>query len=227
MHDQLFNIWSLFNQACPLCDIHPGIASGPCQSCLNDLPHLLQACNRCALPGSHNLCPSCQQQPPPYSRATAGFNYRFPLPQLIHSVKTGRDPEPLHWLASALATKIRERICTTTTLVPVPMHIYDETLRGFNQSALLCDSLSRLLNLPQAPNLLVKSRRTPHQASLNRAERKANLKECYRVISAPPEEVTLVDDVMTTGTTLERLTRLLLQSGCKKVDLCVLCRTPN
>lgn len=227
MNLQFFNKWLTFNQHCPLCDIHPAVSAGPCPQCQQDLPRLLQACPRCALPGSDSLCNSCQQHAPSYSRAFAGFNYRFPLPQLIHRVKTGRDPEPLHWLSTLLAQQVSDKIDLHSTLVPVPMHPWDQTLRGFNQSQILTRNLAAALQLRVAPGLLVKTRRTEHQAALNRKQRRANLTNCYAIEGPLPQTITLIDDVMTTGTTAERLSAMLLEAGCREVSICVLCRTPE
>ena len=227
MHGQLFNKWININQNCPLCDLVPGKHSGACNDCEADLPYLLQGCARCALPGIDGLCPACQESTPSFNQVYAGFNYRFPLPQLIHRVKTNRDPEPLYWLSHLLARSINQRIDPSSTLIPVPMHAWDQSLRGFNQSELISQRLAKLLRLKHQPQLLKKRLRTPHQASLNRAERRANLQNSYQLNGAVPKQVTLVDDVMTTGTTVERLSAILLTAGCEKVDVVVLCRTPG
>lgn len=227
MHDQLFNNWLEFNQTCPLCDIRPAIQAGPCQACQRDLPLLLQGCSRCARPGTQGLCTSCQQQPPSYSQVIGAFNYRFPMPQLIHRIKTGGDPEPLYWLSRSLADRVGDRLNPNTLMIPVPMHPWDQTLRGFNQSEILGRSLAQRLQLSFEPRLLRKSRRTAHQAGLNRAERLSNLQECFEHCGEIPEHLTLIDDVMTTGTTAERLAQHLLDAGCKTVEVCVLCRTPD
>lgn len=227
MRDQFLNKWLIINQSCPLCDLAPAQRSGACRDCEADLPYLLQGCARCALPGIEGLCSTCQKSSPSFKRVYAGFNYRFPLPQLIHRVKTNRDPEPLYWLSYLLANSIGQLIDPCSTLVPVPMHSWDKTLRGFNQSELISRRLAKLLGLHHQPQLLQKLQRTPHQASLNRTKRKANLHNCYQVCAEIPKQVTLVDDVMTTGTTVERLSELLVKEGCERVDIVVLCRTPG
>lgn len=227
MRDQLLNNCLIFNQACPLCDIHPAIDAGPCKECSADLPLLLQCCPHCALPGANGLCPHCTERQPSYSTAFAALNYRFPIPQLIHRIKTGRDPEPLHWLSRLLADRMSDRINPSTTLISVPMHPWDQTLRGFNQSDILSANLAKRLNLRRDARLVRKTSRTAHQASLSRAERRDNLKQCYQLTASVPAHITLVDDVMTTGTTVERLSDLLLDAGCAEVEVCVLCRTPE
>ncbi len=227
MRDQFLNKWLNINHICPLCDLAPANRSGPCKRCEADLPYLLQGCARCALPGIDGVCTACRESPPSFSDVYAGFNYRFPLPQLIHRIKTNRDPEPLYWLSYLLAKSIGQQIDPRSTLVPVPMHSWDQTLRGFNQSELISQRLAKLLRLTHQSQLLRKQQRTPHQASLNRKERTTNLQNCYELNEAIPKQVTLVDDVMTTGTTVERLSALLINAGCDRVDVVVLCRTPR
>jgi ComF family protein len=227
MRDQLLNKWLEINHTCPLCDIHPAINAGPCKACSADLPVLLQCCPRCALPGSKGLCPHCAEREPSYRAVFGALNYRFPIPQLIHRIKTGRDPEPLHWLSRLLADRMGDQISPSTTLIPVPMHPWDQTLRGFNQSDILSANLAKQLNLRRDTQLVRKTERTAHQASLSRSERRDNLHRCYQLTASVPAHVTLVDDVMTTGTTVERLSDLLLEAGCADVEVCVLCRTPE
>jgi len=230
MNDQLLNKCLNINHACPLCDIAPANRSGVCNDCERDLPYLHQGCARCALPGmggADGICSQCRDSSPSFNQVLAGFNYRFPLPQLIHRVKTSRDPEPLYWLSYLLAKSIDQRLDPLSTLIPVPMHSWDQTQRGFNQSELISRRLAKLLRLKHQPRLLQKLQRTPHQARLNRTERKANLQNCYALSDDIPKRVALVDDVMTTGTTVERLSALLINAGCEKVDVVVLCRTPG
>ena len=227
MKHLFLNKWLLFDQTCPLCEVSSVPDAGPCGPCQADLPYLMQACPICALPGAVSICQECNERPPIYSKVLAGFNYRFPLPQLIHRVKTGGDPEPLHWLSGLLAERVAKSINRSSTLVPVPMHPWDLAVRGFNQSEVLSRNLARELKLEHATQLLIKTQRTLHQASLNRRERRQNLQGCYVTTAPVPAQVTLIDDVMTTGTTAERLSQILLDMGCKRVEICVLCRTPS
>lgn len=227
MHNSILNRWLNINQPCPLCDISQGTSSGPCTACREDLPYQQLGCDICALPGVTGRCKDCQRKAPPYKRIYAGFTYRFPLPQLLHRIKTGGDPEPLYWLAQLLAGKLAENIPKDTPLIPVPMYPIDQLIRGFNQSELLARHLARELNLPAPINLIGKRQRTAHQASLNRAQRRLNLQECFSLNTRPPERLILVDDVVTTGTTVNRIAELLLQAGAREVSVCTLCRTPE
>jgi len=227
MHNSILNKWLNTNQTCPLCDSAQGTSIGPCDACREDLPYQQLGCDICALPGVSGRCNSCQNQRPAYTRIHAGFTYHFPLPQLLHRIKTGGDPEPLYWLAQLLARKLADKLPKDSQLIPVPMYPVDQLIRGFNQSELLARHLAKALNLPTPINLINKRKRTAHQASLNRAQRRRNLHQCFSLSRTPPERLILVDDVVTTGTTVGRITELLLQEGAREVSVCTLCRTPD
>lgn len=227
MDNSILNIWSFFNHTCPLCDSPSHRGTGPCSDCIKDLPYQQLGCDICALPGVSGICRACQQQRPSFSRVFAGFTYRFPMPQIIHRIKKGADPEALHWLARVLAHRLSDQLPADAPLMAVPMHPLDQLLRGFNQSQVLAQALARQLDRSPPISILQKIRRTQHQAHLNRAQRRANLAQCFQLNALPPKRLILVDDVVTTGTTVERMSELLLKSGTQEVFVCTLCRTPD
>ena len=227
MYDSILNNWLEIDQLCPLCDITPRTALGICEPCTGDLPYQQLGCTVCALPGVKGVCQACQRAKPSFSCIYAGFTYRFPLPQLLHRIKSGGDPEPLHWLAKLLARQLRNRLPPELPLIPVPMHPIDQLIRGFNQSELLARHLARALHRPAPIHLIEKRVRTPHQAQLNRAQRKLNLHQSFSLNATPPERLILVDDVVTTGTTVSRISDMLLRCGAREIYVCTLCRTPD
>jgi ComF family protein len=105
------------------------------------------------------------------------------------------------------------------------MHPLSQIRRGYNQAELLADRLGRQLGIPVCHNLR-KHRWTPKQISLNLDARHNNLRRAFKAQGYPGDHVALVDDVMTTGTTVTTLTELLLRQGCRRVDVWVLARTP-
>ena len=115
----------------------------------------------------------------------------------------------------------------TDIIVPVPLSRSRRRQRGFNQSELLAEVLSRQYHKLISANNLVRVRETPAQASLSRAERLQNLEGAFRL--KRPEEfsgkvVLLVDDVLTTGATAAEISRLLKQAGTKTVYVLVIAR---
>jgi ComF family protein len=114
-------------------------------------------------------------------------------------------------------------------LVPVPLHWSRLSWRGFNQAALITDSLSRLCHLPCDKHALRRVRRTPRQQGLDRTERQINIKGAFAVPDAARARlggraVILVDDVITTGATAAACTKVLLKAGAASVDILALAR---
>lgn len=227
------NRWIKNRHICSLCGLTSTTRHGLCEDCHADLPWLVSFCRRCALPmpAQHTPepCPDCRQHPPHFDRALAAFRYDFPLSQILPHIKYQRRPEAIGWLGRTLAEYLKlhyENTPWPDALVPVPMHLWNEALRGFNQSDLLADILARQLHIPLWRGL-EKYRRTPRQAELGLRQRQRNLAEAFRTSGSPPAHIAIIDDVMTTGTTANSLARLLKQQGAQRVDIWVLARTPE
>lgn len=218
-------------QRCALCGARDCQTHGLCEGCHADLPWLIHSCPRCALPLPRHLsglCLQCRHELPLFDTVQAAFTYSFPVSELIPVIKYQRQPAHLGWLAAVLSDFILQRHegQWPDALVPVPMHRFSQINRGYNQAELLAQRLGKHLQIPLNA-CLHKHRRTPKQMSLSLEDRRHNLQGAFAVRSTVPEHVALVDDVMTTGTTASTLTRLLLERGCKQVDIWVLARTPE
>ncbi len=110
-----------------------------------------------------------------------------------------------------------------TVITFVPMHHRKESLRGFNQAKLIAGQLSELLNLP-CFDLLTKTKHTKSQMLLNREQRMHNLTNCFRAINCRSKNIILLDDVVTTGTTLKECANTLLKAGASSVTCLTLCK---
>ncbi len=112
-------------------------------------------------------------------------------------------------------------------IVPVPLHWRRRFIRGFNQSQWLANYLGRQLNISVDNKLLMRIRNTPPQQQLRRKQRQKNLKGAFQV-KRPVEgqHIALIDDVVTTGSTVSELSRLLKKAGASRVDIWCLARTP-
>lgn len=113
-------------------------------------------------------------------------------------------------------------------IIPVPMYKSDKAKRGYNQCELIAKELSHISGIPHKFNIVFKIRKTPHQKELSRKERKANLKNAFKVKN--PEKISgknilLIDDVCTTGSTLSEIAGLLKNNGAGKVFCFTYCRT--
>lgn len=186
-------------------------------------------CLRCGLPlpATARACGRCVRRPPAFERSWPAFAYAGVLERLVHRFKFHRDLAAGRVLASLAARRLAAMGAhRPQALVPVPLHWRRQLWRGFNQSRMLADDLSRQLGgIPLAP-LLSRSRATPAQSGLPAASRGANVRGAFRARrpGCRLRHVAVVDDVMTTGTTLDACARALRQAGVARVDVWVVAR---
>ncbi len=224
------NLRLFFNQKCNLCRLEPQAWAGLCQACLQDLPRIAPACRCCALPvegGAGLICGRCQKRPPAFDRTFAAYAYRFPLSQLIPLIKYHDQPAQLGWLADTFAETLRSELDTLPqVLIPVPLAPSRLRRRGYNQAALLAQRLAQHLRLELDQHSLTKPLDTAHQMELKGKARRRNLQGAFAWNGPAYRHVALIDDVMTTGTTANEISRLLKRAGVSRVDIWVLARTP-
>ena len=134
-------------------------------------------------------------------------------------------------LAHLFADEMARRLCNEQVelpqlLLPVPLHPRRERERGFNQAEILSRRLGGLLGIPVSGELR-RTRDTPVQSGLDRTTRRRNLRNAFRLKTTLPAHVTIVDDVSTTGSTLDEIATLLARHGVERVDAWVLAKTPR
>ena len=201
-----------------------------CEPCKYDLPLLGQCCRQCSLPlGSEidNLCGSCIQNPPPFSRTICPLRYEFPADRLVQLFKFRRQlacGRVLSHLLSEYASNQTSRY--PDILIPVPLHHWRMTTRGFNQAYELAAYISKVLNIPLLITSLKRHRHTTAQSGLSRKQRRNNLRGAFywHGGTLPGRHVALIDDVMTTGTTVSECARVLKNAGAARVDVWVTAR---
>jgi len=217
------------NNQCHLCQLTPGHPL-LCHDCYNDLPWLNHRCPICALPrmlSSSYACGHCQKKPPAYRHIQAAFHYHFPLNELINQAKFEHQLHYIPLLAELLLDAIPPEHRFADLIVPVPMHWKKLKKRRVNHALLLARELGKRLSIPVADTqLLQKVRHTEPQKDLTRQQRQQNLRGSFAVSGTLPAHVALVDDVMTTGATIEEIARLLIRHQVQKVDGWVIARTP-
>jgi ComF family protein len=203
-----------------------------CRAALVPLPR--EACAVCSRPlAGHALpanyrCDACRQDPPAFDRLLALWNYQPPLDAVVQGLKFRRLDYLGRHLALALAEGLRDRLTGFDRVVPVPLHWRRRLARGYNQAERIARPLSARIDLP-CLQALSRCRATPPQSRLGRDERLSNLRKAFRV--PRPERVRglhilLVDDVTTTGATLEAAARALRSAGATAVTALVVARTP-
>lgn len=229
--------------ACPLCD-RPSDAR-VCEACWPDLERLPPGrCAQCALPlgdpavsSEHRLCGRCLKNPPAYDAIRTSWVYASPLSDLIHGFKFERRFEHVP-LFSEMGIQglqgsesVWERIQEIDRLCPVPLHRDRWRERGYNQSAIWGQHLAKKLRKPFSPCLLKRLRATKQQVTLNRSARAANVSGAFAL--ARPEfgfcvqnqHIGLVDDVVTTGHTVNEIAKVLKTAGALSVQVLAIART--
>lgn len=206
-----------------------------CPPCRAELPRTDHACALCALPVGNAVdavCGACLRRPPPWERAVAGLVYRFPVDRLVCRLKFGRDLSCVAILADALADAVlRSAADPPAVLAPVPLHRTRHLARCFNQADLIAHRLGRSLGIPVQSALLSRRRRTPAQSGLDAAQRRRNVRGAFGCRARHASilwgrHAALVDDVMTTGTTLAECCRVLRRAGAERVSVWVAARAP-
>jgi ComF family protein len=226
---QIFNNSLKFNRILP---VQPCILCGAfsndgvwCKACDADLPRLGNAhCPVCGLPALHGeICGQCLTHMPSFDATSAAFAYAFPMDKLVQAVKFSGRIALTNQLADALASRITAR---PDFIIAMPLHPLRLRERGFNQSHLLAERLSRHFGISSLINICSRTRNTPPQSSLPWQERGKNMRGAFNCSAdLTGKHIAIVDDVMTTGTTIEELARTLRHSGAVKISAWILART--
>ena len=199
--------------------------SNLCRPCAASLPRLAEErCRICATPlESGTTCGACLERKPHFDSVTAAHPFVFPIDALVRNYKYAGNLA----LAPLLANRIARVVCGHVDAI-VPMPLAPERLRerGFNQAHELARHVARALQLPVLPSACRKVTETPPQAALPWDERARNVRGAFVCdIELTGKRIAIVDDVMTTGATLNELSRNLKRAGAASVCGWVLART--
>ncbi len=228
--------WLKNVQTCLLCDEQTDAVSAICMACESDLPWLLDQCERCALPMpmAGLICGQCARHSPAFDVVVAPWLYDFPIDALITRFKhQGKWPLGrllAELLGQTLQHRFDEGLQRPDFLIPVPLANRRLRQRGYNQAAMLAGWLGRQLQLPTDERLIKRVKDTTAQQGLDAKARKRNLREAFALVApchVKGKHVALIDDVLTTGSTVDTLARLLTSAGARKVDVYCLARTPK
>jgi ComF family protein len=211
---------------------------GFCPACWKQLrfitsPHCFQCCEPFDLPVPPSTrCGVCLAQPPSWSMARAVWRYDSAARAPILRLKYGDRTDLVDLFAQHLTRKLEGIATDNCLLIPVPLHRWRIFKRTFNQSALLVQAIHKKSGMPASFTALIRTRNTRPQQGLTRAERLKNVHTAFRVPDTERARLTgrtviLVDDVVTTGATVEACARLLLRAGAADVRLLTLARVVN
>jgi ComF family protein len=199
-----------------------------CHECLAGLPIVhFPFCDRCGVPVAGKIdhvytCHDCEERQPSYEQARSAARFEGAVRELVHQLKYNQAfwvvPDLVDLLEAAFRAHFAES--GVALIVPVPLHRARHRDRGYNQSALLAGALSRRLRIPARHRLLRRVKDTGTQTHLTAAARLLNVRGAFHVASprmAAGRSVLLVDDVMTTGATLDECARVLRKAGAARV----------
>lgn len=225
---------AVYPPLCISCRASTGEAHGLCAACWSKISFLEgPECARCGLPfefdpGGETLCGPCHAEPPDFDRARSIMHYDDASKALILALKRADRLDLVPPLARWLERGGRALLAETDVIVPVPLHRWRLWRRRFNQSALLAQKLASATGKPFDPLVLIRIRPTPSQGEMPSAKaRRKNVRGAFKVANPSAiaaKSVLLVDDVYTTGATLNACARALKRAGASKVMVVTLAR---
>ncbi len=225
----------LWPPACPSCAQSIGTHGRLCVECWDALTFIgPPQCAVCGLPfpydvGQDARCADCLRARPPYTRARAALAYDNASRDIILPFKHADRTDLAEFMATLMMRAARPLLADADVIVPVPLHYRRFVSRRYNQSALLAKKLGRRSKAAYAPHLLVRHRSTSSQGGKSRSSRRRNVLGAFRVpVDRRPnvrdKRVLLVDDVLTTGATVDACARALLRGGAASVDVITFAR---
>ena len=213
----------LFPPHCVTCRRH---GAWFCPDCQDQIELIVPPiCQRCGSPLAQpagyragQACVQCRKAPPRPNGLLACAYYTAPLRQAIRQFKYNdlcSLAAPLGQLMVTGWQRLAPKNCVVDVIVPVPLHASRERQRGYNQSALLAREFGAYVQLPVVERVLIRTKATAPQVDLGINERKANVKDAFQVVdrSLSGKRVLLVDDVYTTGSTLDAAYSALRKGG--------------
>jgi len=229
---------------CKICQtINPELI---CQHCLSKLSRPVNACDCCGTllkdtnklnsQSTRLLCGHCMTRPLPYQATRFPYIYCSPLAELIQNFKYNQDLILSAWFGHAMASALTLNQQTNSLpdfLIPVPLHISRLKQRGFNQSYLLARHIGKQLDIPVLKQALTRQRATPKQSGLNQRERQQNLLGAFKLDLRPADStdklkgkhIVIVDDVITTGSTMHEVAKVLSRAKPGRITLLAIAKT--
>lgn len=224
----------LLPSACVLCDVGTKGPLDLCGACMLDLPWLQTVCVRCAQPLSleysvEKICGVCLRQQPFFNKTVAMFSYQEPIKKLITGIKFQKKLV----YAKLLGELFVQRLSTAyhkdrwpEIIIPVPLHRLRLQERGFNQAVELAKPISKKFKIKVDLHSCQRILATTAQMDLPATERYANVKNAFAIKARlKAKHVAILDDVMTTGNTVNELSKVLYKNGVARIDVWCCART--
>ena len=230
--DRIFKAYNgLFIDQCIYCldNLQNANQANICLDCQNQLPRLGLHCPSCGEGNHHGqLCGHCLSTPPYFDEVICPFEYKPPIKQLIHHWKDHGQDTAIPFLTEELMQLLKQH--QFDGIIPVPYHWHKLLKRGHNPVRLLCRLINHKNQVPLI-DAIQRIQKGSDQQGLSRKERLNNLKKSFAIQDAEVhlikgKNLLLVDDVLTTGSTCNHISKLLKNAGAKSITVACLARTP-
>jgi len=201
-----------------------------CYNCYSTIEYLPPVkCIQCAKPQKKTgICTECKKTLPYFDRIYSIFIYKKPVDALLHYFKYQGYKNILHFFQPFIeeaALKLRQE--TVHEIIPVPMHRGKLKEREYNHSYLIAEIIAKMLKIPIRKRTYVKKEYPPQAKTTIKKKRKINVVNIFGIDTKPEKCVLIVDDVVTTTSTVNELSRILKNAGAERVFVFSLARTPN
>lgn len=224
----LQKLWHwIFPWTCIICEKISDAKQDLCQDCKKSLPWIKQTCWQCCSElyetFTTKFCGKCLQGNPAFFRTISLFNYDQPISSWITNLKFNRKLIYANLLGELLIEKLQisyQDDSWPELIIPIPLHSLRLQERGFNQALEIAKPIAKYFQIPIDKNSCYRTRATPAQSSLPGKDRLQNVKKAFAIkASIKANHIVIVDDVMTTGSTVNEFAHCLKKSGIERVDI--------
>lgn len=199
-----------FSQNTPICDL--------CEKKIKSLQHLCFFCSEPTIEEDTQICQTCLYEASNIRRIFVFYEYCDPIKTIITDFKFKHGYDLLTYLSQSFLKHLPDDALQTECLIPVPLHRKKQISRGYHQTQLLADFFSKKLNIPTSKKFCKKIKNTPPQSQLNFIERQKNLQAAFYFQKPPYQKITLIDDIITTGSTLKTIAQGFQALGVEQID---------
>ena len=215
----------LFPPHCPLCDELIPVGETACAACRKKVQYIKEpSCKKCGKPLENprqEYCTDCGRKKHQFDQGKAVFVYQGQIRQSMYRFKYGNKREYAEFYANAAVEKYGVWLnkIKAEVLIPIPMYSRKKRLRGYNQAEVFARALGRKTGILVDEHLVRRVRNTIPQKELNESQRRSNLKNAFQLTAdiVKYKRVVLVDDIYTTGSTIDEVSKVLKESGVKNI----------
>ena len=201
-----------------------------CSSCSHEISYITKACIKCGgtLTGDGDVCLECKKYERVFDKGYCVCDYTGRMQEKILKFKNHNGKYLGHAFAQMMLDKYKQLDCDIDVIIPIPIHVNRRKTRGFNQSEILAEKINDYTHMVDN-TILIRKKDTPHQVGLNRENRIVNVTDAFLINkgkSVNGKNILIIDDIFTTGTTIDECAKYLKSMGANKIFYLCLARTP-